>query len=304
MKTQRTDDQGNFKRVESTFRDWITNTPGDKFVAEPNRYHLYVSLACPWAHRTLITRALMGLEEVISVSIVDYHLPETGWFFSTREGTTIDHLHHKTQLSDLYQLADPQFNGRITVPVLWDKKHNTIVNNESREIMRMISTHFTPFATSEIDLCPKTSQGQIDTTITALYETINNGVYKVGFATTQASYDQHISNLYKALETYDTHLQTHDYLVDNTFTEADICLFVTLYRYDPVYVTHFKCSYKRLSDYPGLYAFVNRCLSHDKIKKTCNMTHIRHHYYQSHKTLNPHHIVPLLPFDPNKQGCN
>lgn len=281
------DNSGRFVRPATTFR--ARPKPGD---IEKNRYHLYVSLACPWAHRTLIARELLGLQDFFSVSVVDWFLDDEGWAFRQREGATPDHILGKEFLREVYLEADPKFSGRVTVPVLWDKKTGTILNNESREILRLMSSVFQPFGNG-FDLSPSHRRSEIDEVMDAIYEPINNGVYKSGFAKSQEAYDEAVTALFKALDRWEQVLGTQTYLLGEQLTEADVALFTTLIRFDPVYFVHFKCSRKRIADYENLSSYLSRLYSVPEIARTVNMTHIRHHYFESHRTVNPYGIVAV-----------
>jgi putative glutathione S-transferase len=294
--------QGKFVRKSSEFRDVFSlNGP---FTPESNRYHLYISHACPWAHRTLLVRTLMGLESHITVDVVDWRMNHDGsWSFNPDEpGATKDSMYDSCSLEEIYQKADENWvrSGKIgTVPVLWDKKLQTIVNNESREIIRMLSDSFGHLcAPSGMNLAPIELREEIDAMIDANYETVNNGVYKSGFARTQDAYEEAVVSLFNRLDELETHLEGRMWLVgqgQGTLTEADVCLFTTLVRFDLVYVVHFKCNLKRIHDYPNLTAFVNRFLSLDGVESTCDWNHIKSHYFWSHTNLNPYRIIPLGP---------
>jgi glutathionyl-hydroquinone reductase len=283
------DDSGRFVRPPTSFRDRIESED-----IRPGRYHLYVSMACPWAHRTLIAREIMGLQEYFSVSVVDWFLDDDGWAFREREGATKDHLFGKEFLREIYLQADPNYTGRVTVPVLWDKESGTIVNNESREILRMMATTFKDVG-SGTDLSPRELREEIDRVMDAIYQPINNGVYKSGFAKSQEAYDEAVTELFQALDNWEEKLGERDYLVGDSPTEADIAMFTTLVRFDPVYSIHFKCSKKRIADYPNLYAYLQRLRSLPAIAETVDMGHIRNHYYQSHNSINPYRIVAVAP---------
>ena len=283
------DDSGRFVRPPTTFRNSIE--PED---IRPGRYHLYVCLACPWAHRTLIARELMGLHDYFSVSVVDWFLDDDGWAFREREGATRDHLFGKDFLREIYLEADSEYSGRVTVPVLWDKEKSTIVNNESRDILRIMATAFKSVSNGT-DLSPEKHREEIDKVMDAIYQPINNGVYKSGFAKSQEAYDEAVTELFEALDHWDGELQKRDYLVGGQLTEADIAMFTTLVRFDPVYSIHFKCSKKRIADYSNLSVYLERLLSEPEIKTTVNFDHIRNHYYQSHDSINPHRIVAVAP---------
>ncbi|TDK39760.1 glutathione S-transferase family protein [Rhizobium deserti] len=293
--------KGRFKRSQSQFRNWVTAdgavgpSGAGGFKAEAGRYHLYVSLACPWAHRTLIFRKLKKLEDTISVSVVDYLMVENGWEFKTRDGATGDDLFGLDYLYQLYLKADPTYSGRVTVPVLWDKQQNTIVSNESAEIIRMLNSAFDGITGSALDLYPPDLRHEIDALNAVIYDKVNNGVYKAGFATTQEAYEEAVTALFETLDMLEERLGISRYLLGDTATEADWRLFATLLRFDPVYVGHFKCNIRRIADYPNLSAYLRDLYQQPGIADTCNMLHIKNHYYQSHKTINPTGIVPVGP---------
>ncbi len=293
---------GRFKRSTAAFRNWLTadgsagpnGEPG--FKAEKDRYHLYVSLACPWAHRTLIVRQLKGLEDLITVSVVNPLMMEHGWTFdSDFPGATGDTLYGHQYLYQLYLQANPQYSGRVTVPVLWDKKNQTIVSNESSEIIRMFNTAFDNLGAKPGNFYPDALSDQIDELNGWIYDTVNNGVYKAGFATSQEAYDEAVSQLFVSLDRLEELLDKQRYLTGNELTEADIRLWTTLVRFDPVYVTHFKCDKHRISDYPNLYGFLRELYQMPGIADTVNFAHIRNHYYRSHKTINPTGIISIGP---------
>jgi putative glutathione S-transferase len=292
---------GRFLRKESQFRNWVTadGAPGPSgtggFKAEAGRYHLYVSLACPWAHRTLIMRALKGLEEMISVSVVNWLMLEEGWTFNEGPGVVADSVNHARVLHQVYTKADPRYSGRVTVPVLWDKKQGTIVNNESAEIIRMLSSAFDHLGAKAGDYYPADLRGEIDTVNARVYDTLNNGVYKAGFASTQAAYEEAIAPLFATLDWLEGRLTHQRFLVGNRLTEADIRLFTTLVRFDAVYVGHFRCNLRRIEDYPNLSGYLRDLYQWPGVAATVNMQHIKNHYYQSHRTINPNGIVPLGP---------
>lgn len=293
--------KGEFTRSESTFRNWVTKdgSPGSSglgdFIAEPGRYHLYVSYACPWAHRALIFRALKGLEDVISVSVVHPLMPEESWVFAEYPGATIDHVNQAHFLYENYRLADPQFNGLVTVPVLWDKKKRTIVNNESSEIIRMLNSAFDDYAKSDIDYYPDSLRQDIDTINILVYHDVNNGVYRCGFATTQDAYNRAFDRLFDALEELEARLALRRYLVGNQITEADWRLFTTLVRFDAVYYSHFKTNKKRLIDYSNLWSYTRELYQVPGVAQTVNMDHIKTHYFGSHRSINPTGITPKGP---------
>jgi putative glutathione S-transferase len=293
--------QGEFVRWESRFRNWITadgsagptGEPG--FAAEPGRYHLYVSYACPWAHRTLIYRKLKGLEGIIDVSVVHPLMPEVSWVFGDYPGATQDKANGTQALYEVYQLADPLFDGVVTVPLLWDKKSQTIVNNESSEIIRMLNSSFDQWGKKYVDFYPEPLRADIDEVNDIIYENINNGVYRTGFATQQKAYEQAFDQLFETMDLLEHRLSTRRYLMGNEITEADWRLFPTLVRFDPVYVGHFKCNKKRLIDYPNLWAYTRDLYQVPGIAETVDMDHIKYHYYGSHDMINPTGIVPKGP---------
>lgn len=293
--------KGHFKRSQSRFRNWVTSdgsagpTGEGGFKAEAGRYHLYVSLACPWAHRTLIFRKLKGLSDLISVSIVDPLMLENGWEFKNRDGGTEDHLFGSDYLWQVYTRADPVYTGRVTVPVLWDKQRQTIVSNESADIIRMFNSAFDGLTGNTLDLAPSDLLGEIDAVNADVYDKVNNGVYKAGFATTQAAYEENVVALFEMLDRLEERLSTKRYLLGERLTAADWRLFTTLIRFDPVYVGHFKCNIRRIADYPHLQAYMKELYQMNGIAETVDFRHIKHHYYCSHKTINPTGVVPLGP---------
>ncbi|EJW11588.1 Glutathione S-transferase, omega [Rhodovulum sp. PH10] len=292
---------GRFVRTESQFRDWVTadGAPGPSgvggFPAEPGRYHLYVSLACPWAHRTLIGRALKALDGMIGVSIVAPLMREKGWTFDTAQGSTGDALGDAQTLADVYLRANPHYSGRVTVPVLWDKERKTIVNNESAEILRMLNTAFDAYTPVRLDLYPEALRSQIDAINAFVYANVNNGVYRAGFATTQGAYAEAFHALFAALDEIDAKLGSRRYLVGSRITEADWRLFTTLVRFDAVYHGHFKCNLRRIADYPNLSNYLRELFQVPGVAETVDLDHIKRHYYGSHKIINPTGIVPLGP---------
>jgi putative glutathione S-transferase len=292
---------GRFERQASRFRHWVTpdGSPGPigdgGFKAEPGRYHLYVSLACPWAHRTLIFRKLKRLEDAISVSVVSYHMGPEGWTFDPQTGSTGDAVNGKTRLSEVYVAADPHYTGRVTVPVLWDKERRTIVNNESSDIIRMLNSAFDAFTDVRVDYYPKALRAEIDRINDRVYANINNGVYRTGFASTQAAYEEAFRALFAALDEVEGRLARTRYLVGNGLTEADWRLFTTLVRFDAVYVGHFKCNLRRIADYPNLSNYLRDLYQVAGVAETVNLDHIKRHYYGSHRHINPTGIVPLGP---------
>ncbi|NQJ02961.1 glutathione S-transferase family protein [Streptococcus suis] len=292
---------GKFIRSVTQFRNWITPdgqagpTGKGGFKAETGRYDLYISLACPWASRTLIMRKLKGLEDHISLSVVHPLMLENGWTFADGPGVIEDPLFNSDYLYQVYLKADPTYSGRVTVPVLWDKETNTIVSNESAEIMRMFNTAFNDITGNHDDYYPEHLQAEIDAMNDFVYPNINNGVYKAGFSTSQAVYEKEVKNLFAALDKLEEHLADKNYLVGNQLTEADIRLFTTLVRFDPVYFGHFKCNIKALVDYPNLWDYTKRIYNHSGIAETVDFDHIKQNYYGSHKNINPTGIVPVGP---------
>lgn len=292
---------GRFIRSESQFRNWITAdgsagpTGHGGFKAEPGRYHLYVSLACPWASRAMIFRALKGLEEFISVSVVNWFMGPEGWTFDDGPGVVPDTVNGAKRLYEVYVKADPEYSGRVTVPALWDKRTATIVNNESSEIIRMLNSAFDGIGAKPGDYYPEGLRAEIDGLNAKIYDRINNGVYKAGFATTQAAYEEAVRPLFAALDEIEERLSRQRYLCGGRITEADWRLFTTLIRFDPVYYGHFKCNIRRIVDYPNLWGYTRELYQWPGVRKTVNFQHIKGHYYQSHKTINPTGIVPVGP---------
>lgn len=297
---------GRFERKASSFRSWVTPdgaagpTGEARFPAEAGRYHLYVSYACPWAHRTLIFRKLKKLEDVISVSVVDPFMGEEGWVFADHaarrtEGATRDDVLGKQRLHEVYTAADPHYSGRVTVPVLWDRTRGTIVSNESAEIIRMFNSAFGAFTPDRHDYYPAALAAEIDALNARIYDAVNNGVYKAGFATAQAAYEEAVTALFAMLDELEARLGERQWLLGDALTEADVRLFTTLIRFDPVYVGHFKCNIRRIFDYPNLSRFVKALYAVPGVAETVNLTHIKRHYYESHKTINPTGIVPVGP---------
>ncbi len=285
---------GKFVRSTAKFRNWIT--PDGDFPAEAGRYHLYVSYACPWAHRTLIFRALKGLTDLISVSVVHPDMLEDGWTFGGDfPGTTGDTLYGLPFARDIYTKADPQVSGRVTVPILWDKKQGTIVSNESSEIIRMFNSAFDKVTGNTQDFWPEELRDAIEPVNARIYDTLNNGVYRSGFATTQDAYDDAVVQLFDTMDWLEDRLATNRYLMGDRVTEADWRLVTTLFRFDPVYHLHFKCNRKRLIDYPNLWAYTRELYQWPGIAETVNFDHIVRHYHYSHDTINPHRIIPINP---------
>lgn len=292
---------GRFQRQDSAFRHWVTadGSPGPSgeggFEAEPGRYHLYVSLACPWAHRALIFRALKGLEAMIDVSVVHWLMLDQGWTFAEGPGVVPDPIGGAQYLHQVYTRADPRFTGRVTVPVLWDKRKGTIVNNESSEIIRMFNSAFDGVGAKPGDYYPQALRGEIDALNERIYGTLNNGVYKAGFATTQEAYEEAVGPLFETLDWLEERLDGRPFLTGDGVTEADWRLFTTLIRFDAVYVGHFKCNIRRIADYPRLSAYLQRLLAVEGVAATIDLGHIKRHYYESHRTINPTGIVPVGP---------
>ncbi|MBX9590334.1 MAG: glutathione S-transferase family protein [Hyphomonadaceae bacterium] len=292
---------GRFVRADSSFRNWITpdGSPGPTgvggFKAEPGRYHLYVSHACPWANRTMIFRALKGLEGMIGVSVTHWLLAENGWTFAPADGVVPDTVNGVSYLHQIYTRADAAYSGRATVPVLWDKQRGTIVNNESSEIIRMLNSAFDGIGAKPGDYYPEPLREDIDRLNGRIYDTVNNGVYKAGFATTQAAYEAAVGPLFATLDWLDERLRGQRFLLGPQPTEADWRLFTTLIRFDPVYVGHFKCNIRRLVDYPALWAYARDLYQWPGVRPTVNFQHIKRHYYMSHTSINPTGIVPAGP---------
>ena len=292
---------GKFERSESQFRNWVTadGSAGPSgeggFKAEPDRYHLYVSLACPWAHRTLIMRTLKGLESMITVSVVNPYMRDHGWTFVKDEGVVADPIFNAEYMHQIYTAADPKYTGRVTIPVLWDKKQNKFVSNESSEIIRMFNSAFDGVGAKAGDYYPEALRAEIDHINDKVYDNVNNGVYKSGFATTQQAYEEAVYPLFDTLDELEEILSKQRYLVGEQITEADWRLFTTLIRFDAVYHGHFKCNLKQIEDYPNLSDYVRELYQWPGIAETVNMKHIKEHYYRSHDTINPTEIVPAGP---------
>ncbi len=295
------DTNGRFVRKSPSFRNWITadgsaGSSGEAgFEAEAGRYHLYVSLACPWAHRTLIFRAVKGLEDMISLSVVNWYMAENGWTFHPADGVIADPIHNAEFMYQIYTAAKSDYSGRVTVPVLWDKQKNTIVSNESSEIIRMFNSAFDKIGAKAGDYYPEAKRAEIDALNERIYDNVNNGVYKAGFATTQEAYEEAVVPLFETLDWLEGRLSNQRYLTGAEITEADWRLFTTLVRFDPVYVGHFKCNIRRIVDYPNLWGYLRDLYQQPGIAETVNMEHIKKHYYASHETINPHRVVPLGP---------
>lgn len=292
---------GRFVRKSPAFRNWITadgsagSSGSAGFKAEADRYHLYVSLACPWAHRTLIFRQLKGLEDMISVSIVHWFMGEDGWTFAQDDGVIADSVNQAKFMHQVYTSADSDYSGRVTVPVLWDKYKNTIVSNESSEIIRMLNSEFDGIGALPGDYYPEDLRDEINTVNERIYHTLNNGVYKSGFATSQVAYEEAVLPLFETLDWLEQRLNQQRYLIGDDITEADWRLFTTLIRFDAVYFGHFKCNIKRIADYPNLSEYLRDLYQQPGIAETVNMEHIKRHYYSSHESINPSRVVPVGP---------
>ena len=292
---------GHYIRPAPRFRSWVTpdGSAGpsgeDGFKAATDRYHLYVSLACPWAHRTVIFRKLKALENVLSMSVVSPDMLKDGWTFNKDEGSTGDAINGKSKLSEIYLLADPKYTGRVSVPVLWDKERKTIVNNESSEIIRMLNSAFDAFTNVRSDYYPQPLRGPIDRINDLVYSNINNGVYRAGFATTQAAYEQAFRNLFDALDEIEQTLSQQRYLVGSAITEADWRLFPTLVRFDAVYYAHFKCNWRHIYEYPNLSNYLRDLYQQPGVAETVSLAQIKRHSYGSQRQVNPTGIVPVGP---------
>ncbi len=286
---------GRFVRYESHFRERVTADGSSGFRAEAGRYHLYVSLACPWAHRTLIFRKLKGLEDIISLSVVEPLMGDDGWSFGDYPGATADSVNNAKYLYEVYLASDPKCTAVVSVPVLWDKVRSRIVSNESSEIIRMMNSEFNAFGDDSIDFYPEGLRAEIDEVNELVYENVNNGVYKCGFATTQEAYEEAFEALFKTLDILEKRLFVWRYLTGGQITEADWRLFTTLVRFDPVYVGHFKCNLRRIADYPNLSNYLRDLYQQPGIAETVDTDHIKNHYYRSHPTVNPTKIVPVGP---------
>ncbi|MBJ6983729.1 glutathione S-transferase family protein [Luteimonas sp. MC1750] len=299
-----TSGDGEFKREEATFRDWLSadgraGPDGQRcHRAEAGRYRLYVSYACPWAHRTLVVRVLKGLEDLVPVSVVHWRMLEHGWTFEDGPGVTGDPVMAAQYLHQLYTRARPGMSGRVTVPLLWDQATDTIVSNESSDIIRMFNTAYDALGAKPGDYCPEALRADIDAVNARVYRDVNNGVYRAGFATTQAAYEDAVRPLFETLEWLEQRLSGREWLVGDRLTEADIRLFTTLVRFDAVYHGHFKCNLTRVADHPALAAFTARMMALPGVATTVHFDHIKRHYYESHRTINPTGIVPLGPLQP------
>jgi putative glutathione S-transferase len=288
-------ERGKFVRRDSSYRNWITPDGASGFKAEPGRYHLYVAFACPWAHRTLIMRALKGLQDMISISVVHWLMRDNGWTFTPAPGVVPDPVGGADYLYQVYQRADASYTGRVTVPVLWDLQTNTIVNNESSEIIRMLGSAFDAVGALPGDYYPAPLRAEIDALNARIYDTLNNGVYKSGFATTQEAYEEAVYPLFDTLGFLEERLSKSRYLCGDQLTEADIRLLPTLLRFDSVYVSHFKCNIRRIVDYPNLWAYTRDLVQWPEIAATFNLDHCKRHYFGSHLHINPTGIVPVGP---------
>lgn len=293
--------EGRFVRSASQFRNWVTpdGAPGPTgaggFEAEAGRYHLYVSYACPWAHRSLIFRSIKGLSEMISLSVVHWFMGDRGWAFEAGDGVVADPINGAHYLHEVYTAADSGYTGRVTVPVLWDRKTATVVTNESADVIRMFNSAFDGVGARPGDFYPAALRTEIDALNERIYDTVNNGVYKAGFATTQAAYDEAVVPLFETLDWLEDRLSAQRYLTGPAITEADWRLFTTLLRFDPVYVGHFKCNIRRLVDYPNLWGYVRDLYQQPGVAETVRLDHIKQHYYCSHETVNPTRIIPRGP---------
>ena len=287
--------EGEFQRQEDQFRNLVTRDGASGYPAAPGRYHLYVSLACPWAHRTVIVRQLKQLEDVVGMTVVDPVRDERGWAFRSGPGHTEDPINGFRFLSEAYTATDLAYDARVTVPVLWDREEGRIVSNDDDDIMRMLNSAFDDFTGSDLDLYPEDLRPEIDAVNERVYSRVNNGVYRAGFATSQATYEQAVGELFDALDQLDERLKRRRYLVGNRITEADWRLFPTLIRFDPVYYVHFKCSIRRIVDYPNLWGYLRDLYQCGNIAETVNFDHIKRHYYMTHEDINPSRIVPVGP---------
>jgi putative glutathione S-transferase len=286
---------GEFVRQGDAFRKWVRADGSTPFAVEPHRYHLYVSLACPWAHRTIIVRALLGLEDAIGMTVVDPLRDERGWSFATAPGLDPDPINGYRFLSEAYLATDPAYRGRVTVPVLWDRKTNSLVSNSDDDIMRMFETAFAPLGNGAYDLYPENLRNGIDALNERIFVNVNDGVYRAGFATTQRAYEHAVRALFEVLDELDARLATRRYLFGPAIVETDIRLFVTLVRFDAVYNGHFKCNLRRIVDYPNLWGYLRDLYAIPGVAPTVNFDHIKRHYYMTHEEINPTRIVPLGP---------
>ena len=289
------DEAGRFVRPRTRFHDRVSASGEGRFPAEAGRYHLYVSYACPWASRTLLIRKLKGLESAVGLTVVDPRMGRNGWGFGGYPRSGPDKLNGSRYLSEVYLKADPHYSGRVTVPVMWDARERTIVNNESRELLRMLDTEFDAFAEHPVTLCPEELRAQVDETIDALYEPVNNGVYKAGFADNQGAYELAVRELFTALQHWERVLERQRYLCGEVLTEADLCFYTTLVRFDLVYYSHFKCNLSRIQDYPNLWNYLLDLYQTPGFAEMTNVDHIKVHYYWSQDTVNPSRLVPMGP---------
>ena len=291
---------GRYDRLPSAFRDWVTpdGRPGPEgqraVPAEPDRFHLYVSYACPWAHRALILRALKGLEDLLPISVVNWLMRDKGWTFEPGPGVIADPMGHD-YLHQIYQRSDPKVNGKATVPLLWDKKEERIISNESADIIRMLTHAWDELGAKPLDTCPEDLRDEIDQVNDRIYHTVNNGVYKAGFAENQAVYEREVGPLFDTLDWLEARLEDRKWLVGDRLTEADIRLVTTFLRFDAVYYSHFKCNRRRIADYPNLSAYLHRMAAMPEVSGTTHMDHIKGHYFGSHRAINPTGIVPVGP---------
>jgi putative glutathione S-transferase len=286
---------GSFKRQDDAFRDWVKRDGASPYKPERGRYHLYVSFACPWAHRTIIMRKLKGLEDAIGMTVVDPVRDERGWAFREGPGHSIDPVNGFQFLSEAYVATDPNYRGRVTVPVLWDTETKRIVSNSDDDLLRMFNSEFAAFATNNYDFAPAELLDQIDALNKIIYERVNNGVYLAGFATRQKVYERAATKLFHTLDELDARLASYRYLLGGSLTETDWRLFVTLIRFDAVYHGHFKCNVRRIVDYPNLWPYLRDLYQHDGVAETVNFDHIKRHYYMTHEEINPTRIVPIGP---------
>jgi putative glutathione S-transferase len=286
---------GEFKRQEDAFRDWVRRDGSTPYQPERGRYHLYVSLACPWAHRTIILRKLKGLEETIGLTVVDPVRDERGWAFRDGPGHSADPVNGFHFLSEAYRATDPDYRGRVTVPVLWDKKTKRIVSNSDDDLLRMFNSEFEEFAASDYDFYPPELRDEIDEVNELVYQRVNNGVYRAGFATVQQAYERAAKRLFETLDQLDARLASQRYLLGQRMTESDWRLFPTLIRFDAVYHGHFKCNLRRIVDYSNLWPYLRDLYQHDGVATTVNFDHIKRHYYMTHDQINPTRIVPIGP---------
>jgi glutathionyl-hydroquinone reductase len=286
---------GSFKRQDDAFRDWVKRDGSTRYKPERGRYHLYVSFACPWAHRTIILRKLKGLEDTIGMTVVDPVRDERGWGFRDGPEHSEDPINGFKFLSEAYQATDPNYHGRVTVPVLWDTQTKRIVSNSDDDLLRMFNSEFADLATSDYDFFPPHLQDKIEALNKTIYERVNNGVYRAGFATRQKPYERAATRLFETLDELDARLATQRYLFGDRMTETDWRLFPTLIRFDAVYHGHFKCNLRRIVDYPNLWPYLRDLYQHDGVADTVNFDHIKRHYYMTHDDINPTRIVPIGP---------